>query len=208
MFGVQLPLNFDSPYKALNIIEFWRRWHMTLSRFLRDYLYIPLGGNRQGRGAALRQPDDHHAARRAVAWRGLDLRHVGRIAWLAARGSQRLALHHRRFGLHAKGLLATPLRALAWAVTFLAVVVGWVFFRAQDLPTAWSLLKGMAGQHGALLPDQLLAMAPFLRHVAEGAGTVPYLADGTVMGLIEMAAMIVLGLLLVLFTPAMHELRA
>ena len=48
MFGVKLPLNFDSPYKATNIIEFWRRWHMTLSRFLRDYLYIPLGGNRKG----------------------------------------------------------------------------------------------------------------------------------------------------------------
>ncbi|MFQ5488405.1 MAG: MBOAT family O-acyltransferase, partial [Gammaproteobacteria bacterium] len=49
MFGIRLPLNFASPYKAINIIEFWRRWHMTLSRFLRDYLYIPLGGNRKGR---------------------------------------------------------------------------------------------------------------------------------------------------------------
>ena len=50
MFGITLPLNFNSPYKAVNIIEFWRRWHMTLSRFLRDYLYIPLGGNRRGTG--------------------------------------------------------------------------------------------------------------------------------------------------------------
>ena len=50
MFGIDLPLNFDSPYKATSIIEFWRRWHITLSRFLRDYLYIPLGGNRQGAG--------------------------------------------------------------------------------------------------------------------------------------------------------------
>src|SRR5690606_424877 len=48
LFGVRLPVNFHSPYKAANIIEFWRRWHMTLSRFLRDYLYIPLGGNRRG----------------------------------------------------------------------------------------------------------------------------------------------------------------
>ena len=48
LFGVTLPLNFHSPYKAVNIIEFWRRWHMTLSRFLRDYLYVPLGGNRKG----------------------------------------------------------------------------------------------------------------------------------------------------------------
>ena len=51
VFGVKLPLNFNSPYKAVNIIEFWRRWHMTLSRFLRDYLYFPLGGNRKGRRA-------------------------------------------------------------------------------------------------------------------------------------------------------------
>ena len=48
LFGIRLPLNFNSPYKARSIIEFWRRWHMTLSRFLRDYLYIPLGGNRHG----------------------------------------------------------------------------------------------------------------------------------------------------------------
>jgi len=47
MFGIRLPLNFASPYKATNIIDFWRRWHMTLSRFLRDYIYIPLGGNRK-----------------------------------------------------------------------------------------------------------------------------------------------------------------
>ena len=49
MFNVRLPINFNSPYKAINIIEFWRRWHMTLSRFLRDYLYIPLGGSRNGK---------------------------------------------------------------------------------------------------------------------------------------------------------------
>jgi D-alanyl-lipoteichoic acid acyltransferase DltB (MBOAT superfamily) len=49
LFGIRLPLNFDSPYKATNIIDFWRRWHMTLSRFLRDYLYLPLGGNRKGK---------------------------------------------------------------------------------------------------------------------------------------------------------------
>ena len=48
MFGVRLPVNFNSPYKSTSIIDFWRRWHMTLSRFLRDYLYIPLGGNRRG----------------------------------------------------------------------------------------------------------------------------------------------------------------
>jgi len=87
MFGLRLPINFNSPYKSVGIIDFWRRWHITLSRFLRDYLYIPLGGNRGSsfatyRGAALSQPSDHHAARRHLAWRRLGLRHLG----LPARG--------------------------------------------------------------------------------------------------------------------------
>ena len=62
MFGIVLPFNFNSPYKATSIIDFWRRWHMTLSLFLRDYVYIPLGGNRRGPGAALRQHHAHDAA--------------------------------------------------------------------------------------------------------------------------------------------------
>ena len=89
MFGIFLPLNFNSPYKATSIIDFWRRWHMTLSQFLRDYLYIPLGGNRHGRTAALRQPDGHHGARRPLARRGLDICRLGRAAW-------RLPLHQSR----------------------------------------------------------------------------------------------------------------
>ena len=101
MFGIRLPLNFNSPYKARSIIDFWRRWHMTLSRFLRDYLYIPLGGNRRGTAAALRQPDGDDAARRALArrgwtfvvWGGLHgiyLVHQSSLAGLARRQQLRL----------------------------------------------------------------------------------------------------------------------
>ena len=78
LFGIRLPVNFNSPYKATSISDFWRRWHITLSHFLRDYLYIPLGGNRSGPVAPLCQPDDHHAARRPVARSKLDLRLLGR----------------------------------------------------------------------------------------------------------------------------------
>ncbi len=78
MFNIRFPANFHSPYKAVNIADFWRRWHMTLSRFLRDYLYIALGGNRAGTAHALPQPHAHHAAGRPVARRGLDLHHLGR----------------------------------------------------------------------------------------------------------------------------------
>ena len=80
LIGVRLPYNFNSPYQAWNITEFWRRWHMTLSRFLRDYLYVPLGGNRHGRGAPLREPHADDAAGRPLARRLLDLRDLGRTA--------------------------------------------------------------------------------------------------------------------------------
>ena len=90
MFGIFLPVNFNSPYKATSIVEFWRRWHMTLSHFLRDYLYIPLGGNRARPRAPLRQSDAHDAARRALARRGLDFCHLGRAA-------RRLSLRQSRF---------------------------------------------------------------------------------------------------------------
>ena len=73
------------PYAASNITEFWRRWHMTLVAWLRDYLYIPLGGNRKGRGPHVREPDAHHAARRPLARRELEFRPVGRPARRRAR---------------------------------------------------------------------------------------------------------------------------
>ena len=91
MFGLRLPLNFNAPYRALSIRDFWRRWHMTLSRFLRDYLYIPLGGNRCG---PLRQAANVIATMLLgglVARRQLDLRRLGRAAWRGAGGEPCLA---------------------------------------------------------------------------------------------------------------------
>jgi len=207
MIGVQLPMNFDSPYKARNIAEFWRRWHMTLSRFLRDYLYIPLGGNR--RGLARQQVNLmatmllgglwHGAGWTFVIWGGLHgLYLVVFHAW--RRGVDRLSLGQ---GHVAVARFTAP---IAWLATFLAVVVAWVFFRAADLPTALTLLRGMAGQHGAVLPDQIIALVPALGHIAEGAGKVAYLADGTVMGCVEMALMIGLGLAIVVGAPNLPQL--
>jgi alginate O-acetyltransferase complex protein AlgI len=95
----------------------------------------------------------------------------------------------------------------AWALTFLAVVIGWVVFRAADLDAAGSMLRAMSGAGGAVLPDQLIGLVPPLGWLAQGAGKVPHLADGTVMGAVEMFLMIALGLVLVLATPAMSELR-
>ena len=114
---------------------------MTLSQFLRDYLYIPLGGNRRGRGAALCQPDDHDAARRPLAWRGLDLRGLGRAA-------RRLSLHQSRLeSISARRSRRASRRrrsSPAFVLTFLSVVVAWVFFRADSIDSALYVLSKMA----------------------------------------------------------------
>ena len=79
LLGFEFPANFDRPYTAVSLRDFWRRWHMTLSRWLRDYLYIPLGGSRQRRAPNGREHHDHDADRRAVARRRVDVRRVGRV---------------------------------------------------------------------------------------------------------------------------------
>ena len=124
MLGFVFAKNFDSPYTSQSITEFWRRWHISLSTWLRDYLYVPLGGNRKGRGAHVRQPDRRHAARRALARRRVDLRRLGRHARRAA--GVRAACWARR---RSYGRLPAPLRV---GLTFVVVLVSWVFFRATD----------------------------------------------------------------------------
>jgi alginate O-acetyltransferase complex protein AlgI len=142
LFGVHLPLNFDSPYKAANIAEFWRRWHMTLSRFLKDYLYIPLGGNRKG-------PLRRHVNLMATMvlggmWHGASWTF---IAWGALHGAY-LVLNHAWSSLPGARAPSRAGRAIASLLTFVAVVVAWVFFRADSIQTACGILQSMAGLNG------------------------------------------------------------
>jgi alginate O-acetyltransferase complex protein AlgI len=140
MFGIFLPLNFNSPYKATSIIDFWRRWHMTLSRFLRDYLYISLGGNR--RGAVLRYVNLMITMLLGGLWHGAAWTFV---VWGALHGAY-LCINHawNRFVPDIAPRLQ-PVAASAGAVlTFLAVVVAWVFFRADDMDSAIYVLVRMA----------------------------------------------------------------
>lgn len=141
MFGFQLPVNFNAPYKSRSITEFWRRWHITLSHFLRDYLYIPLGGNRAGQVRALANLAIvmllgglwHGAAWTFVVWGGL---HGLALIWC------RLMDRWRPGGLFP---------ALPWIsvlITFLFAVFTWVFFRAESFDAAWTMLAGMAGLSG------------------------------------------------------------
>ncbi len=169
LFNITLPLNFNSPYKAANIIDFWRRWHMTLSRFLRDYLYIPLGGNRRGK---IRRYVNlmvtmllgglwHGAGWTFVVWGGLHGVYLAiNHAWRAGR---------QALGKDPSG--TTPLgRGLAWALTFLAVVAAWVFFRMPTFQGAVDMLSGMAGLNGISIPEALAAHLGSLAPVAQQMG--------------------------------------
>lgn len=154
MVGVKLPLNFASPYKAASIIEFWRYWHMTLSRFLRDYLYVPLGGNR--RGAPRRYVNLLVTMVLGGLWHGANWTFV---VWGALHGVYLLVNHawrsvKRRLGLaHDGGRLS---RFFAVALTFFCVVVAWVYFRADNLAQANTIVSAMAGANGVTLPYRWL----------------------------------------------------
>ena len=140
MFGIFLPLNFNSPYKATSIIDFWRRWHMTLSQFLRDYLYIPLGGNRHGR--VLRYVNLMITMLLGGLWHGAAWTFV---VWGALHGVY-LCINHAwsNYGPKAPPRFARLADIAGLILTFLAVVIAWVFFRAQDMTTALSVLSKMA----------------------------------------------------------------
>ncbi|MBC9177729.1 MBOAT family O-acyltransferase [Pseudoroseomonas ludipueritiae] len=162
-FGLRFPANFASPYQATSIIEFWRRWHMTLSRFLRDYLYVPLGGNR--RGTLRRHVNLMLTMILGGLWHGANWTFV---AWGALHGGY-LIINHvwlRLTSSHPRlrsALTSCPGQLGGWALTMVAVAVGWVFFRSPDLAAAERMLAGMAGANGMTLPAGLLDRLPILQ---------------------------------------------
>ena len=129
-----LPINFNSPYKALNIQDFWRRWHITLSRFLRDYVYIPLGGNKKGSFRTY----NNLLATFVIGglWHGAGWTFV---FWGFLHG---LALIIHRVWTNLGFKMNT---ILAWFITFNFVNIAWIFFRAKEWDDAIKVLKGMFG---------------------------------------------------------------
>jgi alginate O-acetyltransferase complex protein AlgI len=143
-FGIRLPVNFRSPYKAASIVDFWRRWHITLSRFLRDYLYIPLGGNRLGEArrylnllvTMLLGGLWHGAGWNFLIWGGLHGTYLAaNHLWRGWRGDKPQA----SLSIPA----ARTIALLSWLLTFFAVVIAWVFFRAKTAAGAWRMLQGL-----------------------------------------------------------------
>ncbi len=166
LFGIMLPFNFLSPYRAGNIIDFWRRWHITLSRFLRDYLYIPLGGNRKGK---LRRYNNllmtmliggiwHGAGWTFVIWGGLH--------------GVYLIINHAWHRVLKGARITHPIYKLAaWALTFTAVSFAWVFFRAESADAAFNICRALIGQNGAVLDYRLESILPFMADFIRFEGT-------------------------------------
>lgn len=142
MFGIILPINFNSPYKACSIIDFWRRWHMTLSGFLRQYLYIQLGGNRLG--SARRYLNLFITMLLGGLWHGASWTFV---LWGGLHGIY-LAVNHALRKLPGARDNAA-FRFSGWLATFLAVVAGWVVFRAGSFHIALEILQAMLGSNYA-----------------------------------------------------------
>ncbi|WP_407174978.1 MBOAT family O-acyltransferase [Bradyrhizobium sp. STM 3562] len=139
LFGIRLPVNFRSPYKATSIIDFWRRWHITLSRFLRDYLYIPLGGNRLG--VQRRYINLMVTMLLGGLWHGAGWNF---LIWGGLHGLY-LVLNHLWRGDKWKRRAGLVTQMSSWGLTFVAVVVAWVFFRAKSVTGAGHMLASLAG---------------------------------------------------------------
>jgi alginate O-acetyltransferase complex protein AlgI len=149
MIGFRLPENFDRPYSAASITDFWRRWHMSLSRWFRDYVYIPLGGNRAGAAATYRNLIIIFVA--TGFWHGANWTF---LVWGLFHGA--LMLIERATG---SGVVTAtgPALVLRRALTFLLVVIGWVFFRAESLGQAATMLQHMFVPSGFGLPEAVAA---------------------------------------------------
>jgi alginate O-acetyltransferase complex protein AlgI len=191
--GVSLPINFNSPYKSLSIIDFWRRWHMTLSRFLRDYLYIALGGNRKG-------PNRRHVNLFLTMllgglWHGAGWTFV---VWGALHGGYLMVNHAWRVMTPSWNKSTRLYQGFAWFVTFVAVVIAWVFFRAQTFSGAWLVLKGMLGFNGVTLPAAFAGMFGSLWNVLQSLGVEMSLGGGSqfVLNYLWIIALLPVALLL------------
>lgn len=189
IFGIRLPLNFDRPYATSSIIDFWRAWHMTLSRFLRDYLYVPLGGSRAG--PTRRYTNLLITMLLGGLWHGAGWTFV---MWGAMHGAYLIINHAWRLGVSTYfGNRLTKSMAYQWAgrlVTFSAVTIAWVFFRAENFTDAMSIMSALFGLNDTnatastvgweliTLLGLLLAVVWFMPSTQQWfAETTPYLED-------------------------------
>lgn len=200
MFNVKLPLNFDSPYKAPNIIEFWRRWHMTLSTFLRDYLYVPLGGSRKG--VLRRYANLMITMLLGGLWHGAGWTFV---LWGGLHGVYLVINHGWRRLIGADGASSGWCALTGVGLTFIAVVIAWVPFRATDLDAALRMWAGMLGANGISLPASLEAHTPaWMNKLAVFDGLAPLSA----LNALEIILSLLFGLAVIWLLPNTQQWMA
>jgi D-alanyl-lipoteichoic acid acyltransferase DltB (MBOAT superfamily) len=200
LFGIRFPENFNSPYKALTIQDFWHRWNMTLSRFLRDFVYIPLGGNRHG--APRRLANLMLTMLLGGLWHGAAWRF---LLWGAVHGLY-LVLH-QLWDRAAPAWARLP-RFLAHGMTLLLVLLAWVPFRAPDMAATVAMLRGLIGLNGVALPAPLIALVPALGRIVGAAPVLPGLGDARTLSLPEAAALLAFGWFIVLALPNLNQASA
>jgi alginate O-acetyltransferase complex protein AlgI len=143
LFGIKLPINFNAPYRSTSIIDFWRRWHISLSTFLRDYLYIPLGGNQSGK--VRRYINLTITMTLGGLWHGANWTFVlwgltHGILLMINHAWQSLSIHHYFRGSYAKTFF--------WILTFIFICLTWVLFRVNNLSQIIPIYKGLIGLNG------------------------------------------------------------
>ncbi len=197
LFGIDFPRNFNSPYQASNIRDFWRRWNITLSAFLRDYVYIPLGGGRHGE---LRRMGNlmatmllgglwHGAALKFLLWGGLHGAYLV-IQSVFARAGWRLP------------------QLAARALTLLAVLLAWVPFRAANFAAALAMYRALLGANGVALPELASHLLPALPAFVAVVPVLPYLGDARTLSLPLALAMLAAGWTIALALPALQNCGA
>ena len=198
IFGIRLPLNFFSPYKSASIIDFWRTWHMTLSRFLCDYVYIPLGGNR--RGAVRRYVNLLLTMLIGGLWHGANWNFV---IWGGLHGLF-IVINHawRRVAAPA---LRLP-HVVSVGITFGAVCFAWVFFRSETTAKAISIINGMIGLNGLVIPHNYRGwfgpLADSMAAMGVAFGTTP------AFGGLKQVAILALGFAIIWLLPNVAEIFA
>jgi len=192
LFNIKLPINFNSPYKATNIQDFWRRWHMTLSRFMRDYIYIPLGGNRKG---------EFRIYTNLLAtfilggiWHGAGWTFV---FWGFLHGMALIT--HRTWSKLGFNIWTW----LAWLITFNFVNISWVFFRAREWNDAIKVISGMIGINEIAFPRVLQNKLDFLDKYNIKFGEILVRLDTD--GGVTLIPWLAVGLLVVLFFKNSNE---
>ena len=207
MIGIRLPVNFNSPYKSRSLAEFWSRWHITLSRFLKDYVYIPLGGNRHGAVKRFR----NLLATMLIGgiWHGAGWTF---IVWGAIHGIGLVINHAWKILSDRSAFWGKCRNSAVWTVfssvlTLIFVFASWIIFRSENWTGVKMMFRGICGLNGAVLPDQILNLMPgFFRQFVRGSGIVPLLGNATLMGFVSETFFIFFSLLLAIFGKNVYDM--